>query len=347
MIRDYQDAPHTPLLWLVALALLTLALVAGCTRAPGVPGPDGIARGATLTESAYEDDAPDYDPWQPFNEVMFSFNHDVLDRFLVKPAATGWQAITPLPVRKSIARAFDNLEMPRRLVNNLLQLRPIGAGREVARFVVNTTAGVAGLFDVATLVHVEKSDADTGQTFALYGLAAGPYLVLPTMPPLTVRDAIGRAADGALDPIGYFLPFIGNQAKSILSAVNERSLNLKLYANVEDSVLDLYSAARNGYLQRRRLVVRRAYTDREEQWQWAFRAVEPEDRTVTVADERPPTVAGDQPATVAGDESRTVADESRGRVADEPSAAVAGEPAAAVADEPTPTVAVAVAGDPT
>ncbi len=338
MTREHHDAQNAPLLWLVALALLTLALVAGCTRAPAVPGPDGIARGATLTESAYEDDAPDYDPWQPFNEVMFSFNHDILDRFLVKPAATGWQAITPLPVRKSIARAFDNLEMPRRLVNNLLQLRPIGAGREVARFVVNTTAGVVGLFDVATLVHVEKSDADTGQTFALYGLGAGPYLVLPTMPPLTVRDAIGRAADGALDPIGYFLPFIGNQAKSILSAVNERSLNLKLYADVEDSVLDLYSAARNGYLQRRRLVVRRAYTDREEQWQWAFRPVEPDERPALVASDRPADVADERPAAVVGDAPAAVAN-------DQP-APVANDRPAAGADERPATVAVATVEDP-
>ena len=72
---------------------------------------------------------------------------------------------------------------------HLLQLRPVGAGREVARFVVNTTAGVAGIFDVASLIDLDKSDADTGETLALYGLAAGPYLVLPTMPPLTLRDA--------------------------------------------------------------------------------------------------------------------------------------------------------------
>src|SRR5262249_40903812 len=159
----------------------------------------------------------DYDPWQPFNEAMFTFNHDYLDRFLVKPAATGWEFVMPLPVRKSVARAFDNLEMPRRLVNNLLQLRPIGAGREVARFVVNTTAGVGGLFDIAQYIDLDKSDADTGETLALYGVGAGPYVVLPTMPPLTVRDAVGRVADGFLDPIGYFLPFIANRVKSVVS----------------------------------------------------------------------------------------------------------------------------------
>jgi ABC-type transporter lipoprotein component MlaA len=89
------------------------------------------------------------------------------------------------------------------------------------------------------------------------------------MPPLTVRDAIGRGVDGALDPVSYFLPFIANEAKSIVTAVNERSLTLKLFADVEDSVLDLYSAARNGYLQRRERAISLATQDQHEEWAWA------------------------------------------------------------------------------
>src|SRR4030095_3633087 len=134
---------------------------------------------------------------------------------------------------------------------------------------VNSTVGVAGLIDVASLMHVEPSEADSGETLALYGVAPGPYLVLPTMPPLTVRDAIGRGIDGALDPVSYVLPFVANRAKSIVTAVNERSLNLKLFADVENSGLDLYSAARNGYLQRRRQAIALAEQDRDQQWAWA------------------------------------------------------------------------------
>jgi phospholipid-binding lipoprotein MlaA len=249
---------------------LFFALATGCARTPGALAPDGAVRGGSSLVAIEDEDAPDYDPWQPFNEVMFAFNHQVLDRWLVKPAATGWEKVVPAPARKGIARAFDNLDMPRRFVNNVLQLRPLGAGREVVRFGLNTTLGLAGLFDVASALKVEPSEADLGQTLALYGVGAGPYLVLPTMPPLTLRDAIGRSGDGMLDPIGYFLPFVANQIRSIVNAVNERSLNLKLYADVEESVLDLYSAARNGYLQRRQRLVRRALTDRSEEWQWAF-----------------------------------------------------------------------------
>jgi phospholipid-binding lipoprotein MlaA len=250
--------------------LVAVAITVGCARAPGVQGPDGNVRSPLLPEASDLDDTADYDPWRPFNEAMFSFNHDVLDRWLLKPAATAWDTVVPRPARRAFARALDNLDMPRRLVNNLLQVRPLGAGREVGRFVVNSTVGVAGLFDVASSLDLEKSDADTGQTLALYGLGAGPYLVLPTMPPLTVRDAVGRTADGMLDPIGYVLPFVANQVKSMITAVNERSLNLQLFADVEDSVLDLYSAARNGYLQRRRAVILRAATERDSEWQWAF-----------------------------------------------------------------------------
>ena len=194
----------------------------------------------------------DYDPWQPFNERMFSFNHDVLDRFVLKPAATGWDIVLPDPAQRCLSRAFDNLATPRRFVNNLLQRRPRAAGCEVIRFAMNTTVGVVGLFDVAKLtLHLEKRDADMGETLGVYSVGAGPYLVLQFLPPLTVRDGIGRGIDGALDPIGYFMPFLAGTVLGIVNAVNERSLNLRLFANVEDSVFDLYSAVRNGYLQRR------------------------------------------------------------------------------------------------
>jgi phospholipid-binding lipoprotein MlaA len=258
--------------------LAALVVMIGCARTPGVPttacGSDTTFRTPSLLDTADAGDdveeAQDYDPWQPFNEKMFAFNHKILDRFVLKPVATGWAKISPTAVRQSVARLFDNLEMPRKVVNNLLQARPLGAGRELARFVVNSTIGLAGLLDVATEFHIDKSNADAGETLALYGAGPGPYLVLPTFPPLTVRDAIGRGIDGALDPIGYVLPFFANRAKSLAMAVNERSLNLKLYSDVESSVIDLYTAARNGYLQRRRTVIACVADQRRQEWVWAF-----------------------------------------------------------------------------
>lgn len=256
---------RTTIRW-VPIILLTVAL--GCTRSPGVPNPDGSFHSAADFFSRANDatDAPDYDPWRPFNEVVFRFNHDILDGWLVRPAATGWQKVMPEPARRALGRAFDNIDMPRRLVNNLLQVRPVGAARELGRFVINTTAGVGGLFDVAGMLHIEASEADTGQTLAVYGLGAGPYLVLPAKSPSTLRDALGGVADGFLDPLGFFLPFVADQARAVVNAINDRSLKLQLFADVEESVLDLYTAARNGYLQRRRFVIREAVASRDAEW---------------------------------------------------------------------------------
>ncbi|HZP43986.1 MAG TPA: VacJ family lipoprotein [Candidatus Binatia bacterium] len=209
----------------------------------------------------------DYDPWQPFNEKMFFFNHDILDRYIMKPVATGWDKVVPDVAKHALDHAFDNLGMPKRLVNNVLQGRLRGAGREVARFTVNSTVGVAGLIDVAGgRLHIEKSDADTGQTLGVYGFGPGPYLVLPTLRPLTVRDGIGYGIDGLLDPFGYLMPFVATTTIGLVEQVNDRALNLTLFQDVEDSVLDLYSAVRNGYLQRRRRSIEKAAEEARAEW---------------------------------------------------------------------------------
>jgi phospholipid-binding lipoprotein MlaA len=147
--------------------------------------------------------------------------------------------------------------MPRRFVNNLLQFKIDGAIRELAGFVLNSTLGIGGLGDVARIEGVAPPDEeDTGQTLAVYGVKPGPYLVLPFFPPSTVRDTIGSTIDGLLDPVGLVLPLAGSVAKRVGASVNDRSLNLELFEEVEESVLDLYSGSRNLYLQRRERAIR-------------------------------------------------------------------------------------------
>ncbi len=254
------------------LAILALTMV----FAAGMPSP---ATGADQdlqppVGDAEQDVSDDYDPWQGFNEKMFFFNHDILDHYVLKPVATGWGKVLPDVGKRGLDRAFDNLGMPKRLVNNLLQGRFRGAGRELARFGVNTTVGVIGFLDVARAqLHIEKSDADTGQTLGVYGLGPGPYLVLPTLAPLTVRDGIGYGVDGVLDPFGYLMPFFATAGMSIVKQVNERSLNLQVFQDVEDSVLDLYSAVRNGYLQRRSRSIEEADAARQAEWHPPSQAV--------------------------------------------------------------------------
>lgn len=195
------------------------------------------------------------DPWEPFNEKTFWFNRQ-FDRYLLKPVATGYDWVLPDPVQVSVGNALDNLDVVRRLTNNLLQLKFSGAGREVARFTINSTIGVAGLFDVAKDgFDIEQSNEDTGQTFGSYGVEPGPYLVLPFLPVTTVRDGIGLVADTAMNPLNYFIPIGATLGKTATGAVNERSLNLEKFENVEEGVIDLYSAVRNGYLQRREAAI--------------------------------------------------------------------------------------------
>jgi phospholipid-binding lipoprotein MlaA len=194
----------------------------------------------------------EYDPWEPFNEKMFSFNYN-MDKYVLKPVAKGYNFVMPDRVQQMIDSGFDNLLVVQRVVNNLLQWRPKGAGAEVGRFLINSTLGIGGLFDIAKQEFgLQKTRADFGQTLGIWGISPGPFLVLPLMPPLTVRDGIGTAVDGAMDPLSYVLPFIWTRlGMKIGNTINDRSLNLDLYQGFEETTVDLYSAVRNGYLQRR------------------------------------------------------------------------------------------------
>jgi phospholipid-binding lipoprotein MlaA len=199
----------------------------------------------------------DEDPWEGFNEKMFNFNREVLDRFLLKPVATAWDFIFPDFVQRGFHNMFDNVAVVRRVVNNGLQLKLTGAATELARFTINSTVGLVGFFDVAKdAFGIEQKDEDTGQTFGVWGMGPGPYLVLPFLPPLTVRDGIGYAFDAAMTPYSYFIPFWGSIIETGTNTVNERSLNLDRFERVAESTVDLYGAVRNAYLQRRAAAIK-------------------------------------------------------------------------------------------
>jgi phospholipid-binding lipoprotein MlaA len=213
-----------------------------------------LAQALPRDEEEFEDEVTEYDPWEPFNRRMFEFNRQV-DRYVLKPVARVWNFVVPELAQQSLANAFDNIAMPRRLVNSLLQLKIEGAGRELARFFINISMGVGGFFDAATDLGIPRSDEDTGQTLGHYGVGPGPYLVLPFLPPLTVRDGFGFAADGAMQPIAYVAPFAADIGMLAGRTVNDRSLNLETFEEFEAMTFDLYSATRNAYLQRRQRLI--------------------------------------------------------------------------------------------
>jgi len=218
---------------------------------------DPVSSVGTAESSASPGEDFESDPFESFNEKMFWFNREILDRFILKPAATAWDFILPNPVQKGVHNVFDNLAVVRRVVNNALQLKFGGAAKEVARFTINSTIGVAGFFDIAKEgFGIEQSDQDMGLTFGVWGMGPGPFLVLPFLPPLTVRDGIGYAIDAAMTPYIYFIPWYASIAGEATNMVNERSLNLDRFERVTESTVDLYSAVRNAYLQRRAAAIR-------------------------------------------------------------------------------------------
>ncbi len=249
----------------IAIILLLLASLGltGCSTHRSARDEEAMA-----SDSPSASEQMDYDPWESFNDKTFYFNFNLADHYAIKPAAKVWADVLPVKLRQSLANAFYNLAMPRRFVNKVLQGRLPSAGIELTRFVLNTTVGVAGLFDPASHLGLEKSDADTGETFAVYGVKTGPYLVLPLLPPLDVRDAVGFAADSFMDPLSWFITPLGADfGRAAAQRINERADNMKLYDDVEDTSLDLYAAVRNGYLQRRRKVIRDAILDRDRTWE--------------------------------------------------------------------------------
>ena len=219
--------------------------------------PAGALLAQAPSSGAASSPAPDaepqeYDPWEPFNETMFKFNYN-FDKYLLKPVAKGYNVIMPDELQRMIGNAFDNINPVPKWANNLLQRNYKGFFTELGRFLINSTLGFGGLWDIAKQEFgLQKTNVDFGQTLGKWGVGPGPFLVLPFLPPLTVRDGIGYGVDGAMDPLSYFIPFIWDRlGMRIGDTINDRSLNLDLFQGFEETTIDMYSAVRNGYLQRR------------------------------------------------------------------------------------------------
>ena len=251
--RSTTDSAFRKAAWFWFALVLWIVLASGASEASEIGSGDADPE---------EQEALETDPWESFNTKMFRFNHNVLDRYFLKPVAKAWNIVLPDPVQRGLRNAVDNTNFMKRLVNSLAQGKFGGASRELARAGINTTIGLGGLFDVAGAgFGIERSDEDTGQTLGFYGVGPGPYLVLPLLPPMNVRDGLGGIVDRAMNPINYLIPFAANADAgttagaligiTLTDAINQRSLNLETFEGIEQAVIDLYSAVRDGYQQRR------------------------------------------------------------------------------------------------
>ncbi|MCY4486737.1 MAG: VacJ family lipoprotein [Deltaproteobacteria bacterium] len=231
---------HFPLLLLLLLQL-SLAQPAASQGGSAAGQEDAPAVKELSTRDQH------YDRIEWFNEKMFAFN-SAFDHFVLKPVALTYGSILPTPAQDGVRRAINNLDVVRKVVNNTLQGRPVSASRELARFLINSTVGIAGIFDMATKLGLEPSDQDMGITLGVYGISHGAYLVLPLLPPTTFRDGVGMAADSLMNPLGYFAPYYVPLSVRGVDIVNNRALNNKVFEELERSI-DPYSSARNAYLQ--------------------------------------------------------------------------------------------------
>lgn len=229
--------PRTPLVRLLTSGItLALALaLAGC---------------ATVPEASRDK----RDPLEPLNRGVYAFN-DGLDKALVRPVARGYKKAVPTPIQTGVSNFFANAKYPVTLVNNLLQGKFTAALSDTARFTLNTTLGLGGLFDPATDVGLDVNDEDFGQTLGKWGVPPGPYLVLPFLGPYTLRDGFGSLADDFAEPRAYLED---DSTRWTLWAAEkfERRVRLLEADAVLDRAGDPYTFVRSAYLQRREYLVR-------------------------------------------------------------------------------------------
>lgn len=222
-----------------SLFLLPVLLLVGCAAAPQKPDPR--------------------DPLERFNRSMFAFN-DALDKGVAKPVAKAYVKVAPRFVRTGVSNVFNNLNTLGTAVNDVLQGKMKQAGRDSARFLMNSTLGLGGLFDPATSAGLELNDEDFGQTFGKWGMKSGPYLMLPLLGPSTFRDTFGKLADQFTYPV-YWLE--DDSTRLIIrgvSLVDMRADLLDLDEQIDQSY-DRYAFIRNAWLSRREFQVKDGAVD--------------------------------------------------------------------------------------
>ena len=190
------------------------------------------------------------DPLERFNRSIHSFNEG-LDKYALEPAARGWDWALPEVAQTGIRNFYDNITMPVTLLNDILQLKPRESVEDLGRIVLNTTAGVGGLFDVASMIEIPKNNEDFGQTLGSYGVPPGPYLVVPLLGPSTVRDVWRYPVDGAARPLNYFIPLWASLTIRVVENFNIRAYYLEELSEARASAFDYYVFMRSAYLQLR------------------------------------------------------------------------------------------------
>jgi len=225
---------------LVLAVLLALALSACAQQAAGPAG-------ATPPVLSSPDPA---DPYEQTNRAMLN-GMLALDDAVVLPVAKTYRTVVPGWVPTRLRNVLQNMQEPGVAVNRLLQGRPLLAGQSVMRFVVNSTLGLGGAFDLQPIGGPPKQIVDFGQTLAVWGVRDGPYLMIPFIGPSTPRDFTGQVVNGWLNPVSWPIPLFGNLSRGLLQGLDERAQNIEPLAEIRNGSLDPYARMRSLWRQNR------------------------------------------------------------------------------------------------
>jgi phospholipid-binding lipoprotein MlaA len=236
------------------LLVAGLGSVAACATRPPASDPEAVA-----------EFQQNNDPYEPANRFSYRVS-DTLDTYALKPVAQAYVYVLPRPVRGGIHNVLANLSSPVLLANDVLQTKPRRAGDTFMRFLINSSVGVLGIFDVASGWGYGSHEADFGETLALWGLPSGPYLFLPLLGPSNVRDATGYGVDTALDPFVYVPRGYGlltlNWGRYVVGVIDARSRVLDDLTAIKKTALDPYATIRSLSRQHRASQIEGARDDR-------------------------------------------------------------------------------------
>ncbi len=215
------------------ICLLLLPLLSGCATTPENPD----------------------DPWEDWNRGTHEFNED-FDDAIMKPLATGYLFSTPESLDRGITNFFSNIDDISVSINNFLQFKFLLAGMDLSRFLINTTAGIGGFVDVASMIDLPKHNEDFEQTLGVWGVPSGPYLVLPLWGSSSPRGVAGLIGDALMDPLNYtlFAGFAASAASTVADVVDvtdKRAGFMTTEKIVDEAAINRYDFVKSSYLQHR------------------------------------------------------------------------------------------------
>ena len=241
-----------------ALASFLLAgtiavFLAGCATPPPADDPDAVA-----------DFQAANDPLEPTNRKFYAFN-DALDTYVLRPVARGYRAVVPQPIRTGIHNVLANVSSPVLFMNDVAEAKPKRAGDTMVRFILNSTIGLAGIFDVADKLGYHQHDSGFGTTLALWGVPGGVFLYLPVLGPTNPRDAAGFGTDVLTDPLTWASAGVGltiaGDFRYGANTLDQRERLLDTVDNIKQTALDPYATFRSLYRQHREAEIEKVKAD--------------------------------------------------------------------------------------